>query len=77
MCVPWIMAVAVILHVALAGILHDALRVEDVLPEYLLAVVLTPGGSPWLQFLSDHRDDVIWCHSLGQRDFYFHNIILS
>ena len=52
------MAVAVILHVALAGILHDALRVEDVLPEHLLAVVLAPGGSPRLQFLPDHRDDV-------------------
>ena len=52
------MAVAVILHVALAGVLHDALRVEDVLPEHLLAVVLTPGGSPRLQLLPDHRDDV-------------------
>ena len=52
------MAVAVILHVALAGVLHDTLRVEAVLPEHLLAVVLTPGGSPRLQLLPDHRDDV-------------------
>ena len=52
------MAVAVILHVALAGVLHDALRVEDVLPEHLLALVLTPGGSPRLQLLPDHWDDV-------------------
>ena len=33
--VPWITTVAVILHVALAGVLHDALRVQDVLPEHL------------------------------------------
>ena len=52
------MAVAVILHVALAGVLHDALRIEDVLPEHLLTLVLAPGGPHWLQLLSDHRDDV-------------------
>ena len=52
------MTVAVVLHVALAGVLHDALRVEDVLPEHLLTLVLASGGSHWLQLLSDHRDDV-------------------